>query len=89
VDRELLDNLCGLARLRLDPPEVAAFAEKFGRLLEFVQRTQSYEPLSTGPPHTSSESLVARKDVEVDFTWPRPASHDYRVPRIIDFEGES
>ena len=84
----LLDNLCGLARLRLAADEADAFADKFGRLLEFVERTQAYQPASAEPPHTSAEAVELRKDVELDFAWPEAVRHDYRVPKIIDFEGE-
>jgi Asp-tRNA(Asn)/Glu-tRNA(Gln) amidotransferase C subunit len=84
----LLGTLCELSRLRLDADETEAFAEKFAGLLHFVDRVQSYEPQSAAPPATAGERLELRGDVERDCAWPRGTIHDYRVPKVIDFEGE-
>jgi Asp-tRNA(Asn)/Glu-tRNA(Gln) amidotransferase C subunit len=86
MEAELLENLCGLARLRLDEAEKTAFAAKFGRLLEFVEHVQGAE--FDDPPVTDSQVLELRRDIELDFEWPAGWKHDYRVPKVIDFEGE-
>lgn len=88
VDKASLDDLCELARLRLDAGETEAFVQKFEGLLAFVEAIREYEPVSGEPPLTSGERLLPRKDNPQDFAWPRGTRHDYRVPRIINFEGE-
>jgi Asp-tRNA(Asn)/Glu-tRNA(Gln) amidotransferase C subunit len=88
MDRALLGTLCELSRLRLDAAEADAFAQKFEGLLHFVERVQSYEPQSSAPPLTAGSHVELRKDVEAPFPWPAGTVHDYRVPKVIDFEGE-
>jgi len=88
VDRALLGNLCELSRLRLDADEADAFAEKFSSLLQFVDRVQSYVPQGDGPPLTAGAHVELRPDVEREFEWPPGTMHSYRVPKVIDFEGE-
>jgi Asp-tRNA(Asn)/Glu-tRNA(Gln) amidotransferase C subunit len=88
VDRALLGTLCELSRLRLDANEADAFAEKFSNLLHFVERVQSYTPQTDAPPLTSGEHVELRQDVERNWPWPAGTGHAYRVPKVIDFEGE-
>jgi len=76
-----------LARLQLSPDELVEFERKFARLLEFVEKTQEYQPQSEGPPLTLLPHVDLRRDHSSPFDWPAEAAHDYRVPRIIDFEG--
>jgi Asp-tRNA(Asn)/Glu-tRNA(Gln) amidotransferase C subunit len=88
VDRALLGTLCELSRLRLDAAEADAFAEKFSGLLHFVERVQTYQPQSDAPPLTAGEHVELRQDSRRDWPWPAGTKHDYRVPKVIDFEGE-
>jgi aspartyl/glutamyl-tRNA(Asn/Gln) amidotransferase C subunit len=88
VEAELLENLCALARLRLDAEEKEAFASKFERLLGFVEQVQATSvPGDAGEAH-DTPILDLRRDIETDFGWPASWRHDYRVPKVIDFEGE-
>ena len=89
MERETLEHLCTLARLQLSAEEIAEFEQKFARLLEFVEQTQYYKPKSEGPPLTLVQQVDLRRDQIVHFDWPDETAHSYRVPRIIDFEGDS
>lgn len=88
MDRRSFEHLCELARLELDPSEVVEFERKFKRLLGFVEQVQNYTPASSGPPLTLSDKVELRRDAPRDFPWMPGRKHDYRVPTIIDFEGE-
>jgi Asp-tRNA(Asn)/Glu-tRNA(Gln) amidotransferase C subunit len=88
VDSATLNELCGLARLRLDAAEAEAFAAKFDGLLAFVDKIREYEPQSSEPPLTTGEALRLRPDSALRFKWPDGTHHAFRVPRIINFEGE-
>jgi aspartyl/glutamyl-tRNA(Asn/Gln) amidotransferase C subunit len=89
VDRNTLDALCQLARLRLDDAETDAFAEKFNGLLSFVERICKYEPNSADTALSSGAQLMLRKDKPQSFGWSPTTQHDYRVPAVINFEGEA
>jgi Asp-tRNA(Asn)/Glu-tRNA(Gln) amidotransferase C subunit len=89
MDRAALEHLCALSRLQLSADELIEFERKFARLLEFVEITQYYEPKSEGPPLTLLPQVDLRRDHSSPFEWPDSAAHDYRVPQIIDFEGDS
>jgi Asp-tRNA(Asn)/Glu-tRNA(Gln) amidotransferase C subunit len=84
----MLEELCGLARLRLDAAEAEAFSAKFAGLLDFVETIREYEPRSTDPPLAPANPLQLRKDTARDFAWQPGLLHSYQVPRVIDFEGE-
>lgn len=86
MEAGVLVNLCGLARLRLDDAEKEAFAAKFERLLGFVEHVQTAELDDVSV--TDSTVLDLRRDITQDFNWPAGSQHDYRVPKVIDFEGE-
>jgi aspartyl/glutamyl-tRNA(Asn/Gln) amidotransferase C subunit len=86
MEAELLENLCGLARLRLDAAEKEAFAAKFERLLGFVELVQATELKDV--PVVDAAVLELRRDIEQDFSWSTGWKRDYRVPKVIDFEGE-
>lgn len=88
MDRRSFDHLCELARLELQPDELVEFERKFKRLLGFVEQVQNYNPESSGPPLTLAERLAPRKDAPRDFPWLEGRKHDYRVPTVIDFEGD-
>lgn len=87
MERSAFNHLCLLARLELDPVEFSEFEAKFERLLEFVDQVQAYTPVTTGPPMTLAERVELRRDASAPFDWPDDATHNYRVPAIIDFEG--
>jgi Asp-tRNA(Asn)/Glu-tRNA(Gln) amidotransferase C subunit len=87
MDRRQLDHLCTLARLHLADDEIAEFERKFTRLLVFVEAIQAYQPQTEGAPLTLKESVGLRLDTKRGFSWPEGTAHDYKVPRIIDFEG--
>jgi Asp-tRNA(Asn)/Glu-tRNA(Gln) amidotransferase C subunit len=89
MDRRSFEHLCELARLELGPDELVEFERKFKRLLGFVEQVQNYTPANSGPPLTLSERVDPRRDAPRDFPWPAGRAHDYRVPAIIDFEGDS
>jgi Asp-tRNA(Asn)/Glu-tRNA(Gln) amidotransferase C subunit len=88
MDRRSFDHLCELARLELKPDELVEFERKFKRLLGFVEQVQRFTPSSSGPPMTLIERLEPRKDASQAFDWPEGKAHDYRVPTVIDFEGD-
>lgn len=88
VERAALDNLCQLARLRLDDAETEQFAQKFESLLGFVASMQDYQPRSAEPPLTSAAHLDLRKDNPQAFPWASGTKHSYQVPMIINFEEE-
>jgi len=88
MDRKAFEHLCNLARLELSADETAEFEHKFERLLEFVDQCQQYEPASREAPLTLKDNVELRKDHSQGFEWPEGTAHEYRVPKIIDFEGE-
>jgi len=89
MDRRTFDHLCELARLQLSDEEIVEFERKFKSLLRFVEKTQAYEPQADGAPLVMSQRVELRRDTPETFTWPEGQVHDYRVPKIIDFEGGS
>lgn len=88
MERDTLEALCGLARLRLDTAETEAFQQKFEGLLNFVERIREYEAQSEEPPLTTGSRLEPRPDAPQRFAWPQGTQHEFRVPKIINFEGE-
>ena len=89
MDRRTFDHLCDLARLQLSDDEFVEFERKFQKLLGFVDKVQSYEPQSEGPPLVMKQKVDLRRDTPETMPWPEGTAHDYRVPQIIDFEGGS
>jgi aspartyl/glutamyl-tRNA(Asn/Gln) amidotransferase C subunit len=87
MDREQLLHLCNLARLKLAETDIEAFEAKFGSMLDFVHKMMAYQPDGSGPPLTLIEELELRPDQPRDFDWPAGTTHEYRVPRIINFAG--
>lgn len=67
--------------------EVADFERKFRSMLKFVEQAQGYTPQSDEPPLTMKDKVDLRRDTVSGFKWPDGQVHDYRVPKIIDFEG--
>lgn len=89
MDRHTFTHLCQLARLELTDHEVGEFEAKFQRLLGFVDKLLEYAPESTGTPMTLADKVELRRDNVEPFDWPEDMVHDYRVPQVIDFEGDS
>jgi Asp-tRNA(Asn)/Glu-tRNA(Gln) amidotransferase C subunit len=89
MDRRAFEKLCELARLELSADELAEFEHKFRRLLDFVEQLRAYTPRTEGPPLTLADRVELRRDMPQPFDWPEDFVHDYRVPKIIDFEGDS
>lgn len=87
MDRRQLDHLCTLARLQLADDEISEFERKFTRLMGFVEAIKAYQPQTKGEPLALKESVDLRLDNKQGFNWPKGSAHDYKVPRIIDFEG--
>jgi Asp-tRNA(Asn)/Glu-tRNA(Gln) amidotransferase C subunit len=88
MDLRSLEHLCGLARIELSADEVKEFEGKFKRLIGFVDLLRAYEPRGDEDALAMSGSLLLREDTEQAFSWPEGTRHNYRVPQIIDFEGE-
>ena len=65
VDRDVVDYVAGLARLRLDEDEKQALGEQLGRIVEFVE-TLTEVDISEVPPtkHVIGLANVARPDSE-------------------------
>lgn len=89
MDHDLFEHLCGLARLRLDEAEVQEFEAKFARLLEMVDSLSTWEAQDSAAADGQMSGLKLRQDVAVDYVWPEGTQHVYKVPMIIDFEGEN
>ena len=89
MDRHTFTHLCQLARLELTDREAGEFEAKFQRLLGFVEKLLEYTPVSTGAPMTLADKLELRRDFIEPFEWPEDTVHNYRVPAVIDFEGDS
>ena len=89
MDHELFMHLCGLASLRLDETEVQEFEAKFKRMLEMVDSLAAWEAQDSAADSRLTHGLTLRTDIPVDYVWPQGTVHDYRVPMIIDFEGDS
>jgi Asp-tRNA(Asn)/Glu-tRNA(Gln) amidotransferase C subunit len=87
MDPHLLTDLCQLARLDLTEEERAGFLSKFESLLHFVETVQAHAETGDGAPLTLIDELVPRRDVPQPFEWPAGWNHEYRVPKVIDFEG--
>ncbi|MEZ5339763.1 MAG: hypothetical protein R3F46_16065 [bacterium] len=87
MDHELFMHLCNLARLRLDERETADFERKFASMLAMVDSLSRWEPADAGLAGVDG-GLQLRPDSVRDYEWPEGTVHDYRVPMIIDFEGE-
>lgn len=87
MDRRSFEHLCELARLELEEGEVAEFERKFKRLLGFVEQVQQYVPIAEDPLLVFGDKVELRRDRAVPYDWPEGTRHDYRAPRIIDFEG--
>jgi Asp-tRNA(Asn)/Glu-tRNA(Gln) amidotransferase C subunit len=88
MDHDLFEHLCGLARLRLDEAEVQEFEAKFARLLEMVESLAAWEPGDAEDAASQAAGLKLRQDTAADYVWPPDTRHSYKVPMIIDFEGE-
>ena len=67
VDRELVDYVADLAKLRLDEGERETIAEQLGRILEYVEQLRGVD-VSDVPPtkHVIEISNVSRPDTERD-----------------------
>jgi aspartyl/glutamyl-tRNA(Asn/Gln) amidotransferase C subunit len=89
VDTKTLRHLCALARLELSASEEADFSAKFDRLLAFVEQVRSFDPGDSQAELSAIERLELRRDTPESFAWPEGARHDYRVPQVINFEGEA
>ena len=89
MDHELFKHLCELARLRLDEADEQEFEAKFTRLLEMVDSLAAWEPQDGTGDSGQGPRLQLRSDTAVPFSWPLDTLLDYRVPMIIDFEGDS
>ncbi len=65
VDRDVVDYVAGLAKLRLDEDEKQALGEQLGRIVEFVE-TLTEVDISAVPPtkHVIGLANVARPDGE-------------------------
>ncbi len=65
VDRDVVDYVAGLARLRLDEDEKQALGEQLGRIVEFVE-TLTEVDVSEVPPtkHVIGLANVTRPDSE-------------------------
>lgn len=87
MDRQTFEHLCTLARLQMSDTEIAEFERKFKSMLQFVEQTQAYTPESDAPPLVLKTMVELRRDTIRTFEWPDGTVHDYRVPKIIDFEG--
>ena len=63
VDRDVVDYVAGLAKLRLDEDEKQALGEQLGRIVEFVE-TLTEVDISEVPPtkHVIGLANVARPD---------------------------
>lgn len=89
VDTRTLRHLCALAKLELAASEEADFSAKFDRLLAFVEQVQSSEPGTGEAVLSAIEKVELRSDLPRAFTWPDGFLHDYRVPLVINTDGES
>ncbi|MCH7473002.1 hypothetical protein IIA79_08645 [bacterium] len=89
MKRHEFEHLCQLTRLELGEDEFAEFERKFSRLLGFVEMVQEYEADSSEAPLALVEKVELREDRAVRCDWPEEFAHDYRVPRIIAFDGEN
>ncbi|MCB1220926.1 MAG: hypothetical protein H7A35_12330 [Planctomycetales bacterium] len=87
MDHDLFLHLCGLARLRLDEREAADFERKFNSMLKMVDSLNQWEPQDSKLAGIDG-GLQLRPDKVVEYVWPEGTVHDYRVPTIIDFEGD-
>ena len=83
----MFEHLCELARLELEAEELVEFERKFSSMLHFVEQVQAYEPQTEGAPLALIDRLDLRNDDVQRFDWAQDTRHDYRVPKIIDFEG--
>lgn len=87
MDHKLFLHLCELARLRLDEREMKDFEQKFSRMLEMVDSLAQWEPEDSKLASVEG-GLELRPDRPESYEWPEGTVHDYRVPTIIDFEGD-
>ncbi len=87
MDHELFKHLCELARLRLDEREAQDLERKFNRMLEMVDSLAAWEPQDS-TLSSAAGGLQLRPDIARDYEWPEATKHEFRVPMIIDFEGE-
>lgn len=76
-----------LAKLELSTEEEVDFSAKFDRLLAFVEQVKSFDAVRDGKLSALAR-LDLRRDNPVVFEWPEGTRHDYRVPQVIQTEGE-
>lgn len=93
MDPRALQELCDLARLDLSGDERETFSAKFDRLLGFVDAVQAHAARAEGDAGSEAHRGVAempalelRADVPSTFEWPDGYLHEYKVPKVIDFE---
>lgn len=89
VEPQTLRQLSALAKLELSAEEEADFSAKFDRLLAFVEQVQAFDPGEAPAELAAVERLDLRRDTPVPFEWPAETRHEYRVPQVINFEGDS
>ena len=88
MDHKLFLHLCELARLRLDDQEAQDLERKFNRMLEMVDSLAAWEPRDSKSAG-DGKGLELRQDIVRAYEWPEGTKHSYRVPTIIDFEGDA
>jgi aspartyl-tRNA(Asn)/glutamyl-tRNA(Gln) amidotransferase subunit C len=97
ISRKEVAHVARLARLALSEEEVALFEEQLSRILEHAQRvtaldTEGVEPTSHPVPlrnvFRADEPIPGLTQQEALANAPTPESGQFRVPRIIEDQGE-
>ncbi len=91
VDRSLLQNLAGLARLHIQAERQAPLLQRLQRIVEAFEALHDL-PTEVAPPSPSSRSLPLRQDrveaplpvEQVLANAPRSAAGAFVVPRVVD-----
>lgn len=93
VDKAAVKQLCTLARIDLSASEEEEFATKFNSLLSFVEQLLAYNSPDAPSEAEKAERASAEHQLELrldkpsPFVWPEGSEHNYRVRRVINFEG--
>ncbi|MEX0941367.1 MAG: Asp-tRNA(Asn)/Glu-tRNA(Gln) amidotransferase subunit GatC [Pseudomonadales bacterium] len=93
VDREVVETVADLSKLKLEEPDIAEYIESMSRILDLVEEMQEVDTSNVSPmAHPLDTTQRMRADIvteqnlrdEYQAMAPETAGGFYLVPRVVE-----